>query len=201
MSIYWGLHCKTCNICSDATLNHGEHILRGIVKAAPYIHAALEADDSGYLEISVMGYGQGLISFLNNHTDHELELYNEYGEFKPVDHNLIALSDEARKKISDNITSGKYDHRPIIVSRPKPEPATLESLLDHTRKILDEAGPPPPSRIDVSERTFARFQRESFLPAASTVYGIEIHIDEKLPDNAIRVGDNVIYNIAKDQEV
>jgi len=56
MSTYWGLRCKTCDECSEQDINHGEEILRGLAKATPHIKAALDADKSGYLEFSIMGY-------------------------------------------------------------------------------------------------------------------------------------------------
>jgi len=84
MSTYWSLHCKTCSALSESDFNHGEHIIRGIVKAYPHIKAALEADDSHYLEVSVLGHGEELISFLHAHYPHDLELYNEYGQSEPL---------------------------------------------------------------------------------------------------------------------
>lgn len=85
MSNYWSMHCKTCNKYSESDFNHGEAILRGIAKASQHCQAALEADDSGYLEISVMGHGSELISFCANHDGHELELADEYGRFEPLE--------------------------------------------------------------------------------------------------------------------
>lgn len=85
MSNYWSMYCKTCSQHSESDFNHGEHILRGIVKAAAHCKAAKSADDSGYLEISVMGHGSELIDFCIAHEGHELELADEYGRFEPLE--------------------------------------------------------------------------------------------------------------------
>ena len=58
MSEEWGLHCKTCNKSTEDGINHGEEILRGLVRATPHIKAALDADKSGYLEFGIMAYNR-----------------------------------------------------------------------------------------------------------------------------------------------
>lgn len=87
MSTYWGLHCKTCNVLSGHDLNHGEEIIRGLVRATPHIKAALDADKSGYLEFSIMGHGYSdIMQFaVWDHAGHDLELNNEYGENEPIE--------------------------------------------------------------------------------------------------------------------
>jgi hypothetical protein len=84
MSRDWNMHCKTCNATSETDFGHGEHILRGIAKAFPHIQAAQKADDSGYLEVSVLGHGEELIAFLNEHTGHDLDIISEYGDIEPI---------------------------------------------------------------------------------------------------------------------
>ena len=87
MSEYWGLHCKTCDKSTDHDFNHGEEILRSLVKATPHIKAALDADKSGYLEFSIMGHhGSDITIFaLEEHVGHELEIESEYGYPEPIE--------------------------------------------------------------------------------------------------------------------
>lgn len=88
MSREWGLHCKTCDVSSVCEINHGEHILRSLVKAYPHIKAAQEADDSGYLVVSIMAHdwlADDIFSYLSNHHEHDLELIDEYGQLEPLE--------------------------------------------------------------------------------------------------------------------
>jgi hypothetical protein len=87
MSEYWGLHCKTCDESTNHVFNHGEEILRSLVRATPHIKAALDADKSGYLEFSIMGHhGSDITIFaLEEHVGHELELESEYGYREPIE--------------------------------------------------------------------------------------------------------------------
>lgn len=87
MSEYWGLHCKTCDMSTDHDFNHGEEILRGLVRATPYVKEALDADKSGYLEFSIMGHHwSNVIRFaVWDHVGHELEIESEYGYTEPIE--------------------------------------------------------------------------------------------------------------------
>ena len=86
MSEYWGLHCKTCDKSTDHDINHGEEILRGLVKAMPHIRAAKAVDNSSYLEFSIMGHrGSDIIGFAEDHAEHELLIESEYGYTEPIE--------------------------------------------------------------------------------------------------------------------
>lgn len=69
---------------SGFDFNRGEHIIRSMVKVYPLIHEAFLQDDSGYLEVSIMGHGSGLFGFLFTHFGHDLELFNEYGSARSL---------------------------------------------------------------------------------------------------------------------
>jgi hypothetical protein len=84
MSNYWRMHCKSRGHYSESDFNHGEEILRSMVKVFPHIKAAQDADESGYLEFNVMAHGSELFSFLREHEGHELDLADEYGRFEPI---------------------------------------------------------------------------------------------------------------------
>lgn len=88
MSKEWGLHCKGCDRYSVCEINHGEHILRSMVKVYPHIKAAQQADDSGYLEVSIMGHqhlADDIFNWLSEHGEHVLELIDEYGRVEPLE--------------------------------------------------------------------------------------------------------------------
>ena len=89
MSTNWGLQCKTCHVdtgCGD--LSNAKIVLRDIVSMTPELHNINQKDTMGYIEISLMGGGHNFIIppwvFVVDHKDHELELYNEYGDTEPI---------------------------------------------------------------------------------------------------------------------
>lgn len=84
MSNYCNLYCKTCGEYSKTDINHGERILRNVVKVAPGCKIALEADKDGYLSISVLNYGFELIDFAIEHGGHDLKIEDEYGKHLPL---------------------------------------------------------------------------------------------------------------------
>lgn len=84
MSTNWGYQCRTCDVRSGSIYNHGQDVLRGLAKAAPHIKAALEADESGYLEISALCDNGNAIFFLREHAGHDLELLSEYGDIETL---------------------------------------------------------------------------------------------------------------------
>lgn len=92
MSEYWILHCATCKKTpEDGDImwpNHGQSLLRMLVKVSPFVRQAYELDDTGYLEFAITGY-PGLAAswpFLWEHMDqgHEIVLMSEYGDTEPV---------------------------------------------------------------------------------------------------------------------
>lgn len=88
MSCSWGFYCKTCGSKSGHGLNHGDGVLDEIARVVPLIKQLCEADTSGYLEISILGWyscsNKGIIEWICEHGEHDLELCNEYGERKPL---------------------------------------------------------------------------------------------------------------------
>ena len=100
MSIEWYLYCKTCNNVMDDSINHGANILRSMVKAAPHIKAALDADTSGYLEVGIMAYSRDAIDFAIAHLGHELELHSENYDVVPlVQENVISEREKALEQL------------------------------------------------------------------------------------------------------
>lgn len=83
MSNYCSYHCKTCGAFTVSDINHGDHILRDVAKAAPYIKAALEAERE-YLDINISAHSGDFIPFLVEHYGHELEIHGEYGPPEPI---------------------------------------------------------------------------------------------------------------------
>lgn len=87
MSTYWGYQCKRDGATSEQWFNHGEHILRDCVKVWPYVKKIREESTSGSIEIHIMGYQElnVLWNFLEEHFEHGIELYSEYGEFGEIE--------------------------------------------------------------------------------------------------------------------
>jgi len=87
MSEYWGLYCKTCDKSTDHEFNHGEEILRSLVKATPHLKAAFDIDTSGYFEFHLMGHNWSDVTgfALEEHAGHELELESEYGNRETIE--------------------------------------------------------------------------------------------------------------------
>lgn len=95
MSREWGLHCKTCDSCSVNDFNHGERLLRSVVKGYPHIKALRDAIEGGYLDVSIMGYSSisdELFTWLAEHHAHELELRDEYGDCESLEEPLVSVS-------------------------------------------------------------------------------------------------------------
>ena len=85
VSTEWGVHCKTCDSSTIQGFNHGQAVVRSLIKAAPHIKAALAVDESGLLSFDVMGYRwSDIVDFVLEHTGHELELESEYGDTEPL---------------------------------------------------------------------------------------------------------------------
>lgn len=88
MSREWGLHCKTCDACSVNDFNHGESLLRTMVKVFPHIKTAQDVDTYGYLNVTIAGYGYlsgDFFEWLEEHAKHDLELEDEYGHREPLE--------------------------------------------------------------------------------------------------------------------
>lgn len=77
MSTYYGYRCRTCNLDSERPFNHGEDCLREAYDVRKEIAAIRQCWS---LEIAFMGYGGNCLEFLITHSEHDLCIYNEYGE-------------------------------------------------------------------------------------------------------------------------
>jgi hypothetical protein len=82
MSESWYFKCLKCD-----DLNHGDKILLNVLRHVDAIKSLLDSDESGYLQISIIGMGTEPIAFLNEHygEGHDVVVYSEYGKIKRVD--------------------------------------------------------------------------------------------------------------------
>ena len=87
MSKIWYFKCLKCDEYNADGLNHGDKILLNVLKHVDTIKSLLDNNESGYLEISIMGMGMVPITFLMEHygEGHDVVVYSEYGEIKRVD--------------------------------------------------------------------------------------------------------------------
>lgn len=88
MSCAWGFRCKKDGTETDTCFNHGEHILRSIATCWPLIQQLWDTDQSGYIEVGIMGHSYmeaELWEFLQKHFEHGLELCDEYGGIQPLE--------------------------------------------------------------------------------------------------------------------
>lgn len=87
MSESWHFKCLRCDEENEAGLNHGNEILLNVLRHVDAIKSLLDNDESGYLEISIMGMGTESIAFLMEHygEEHDVVVYSEYGKIKRID--------------------------------------------------------------------------------------------------------------------
>ncbi len=88
MSCDWGYRCKQDGAETETWFNHGEAILRSIVKCYPLIKQLQEEDKSRFIEVHILGHAwieADLWDFLQEHLEHGIELLNEYGESAPLE--------------------------------------------------------------------------------------------------------------------
>ena len=79
MSTYVGLYCEDCHDGDDLDFNHGEKIMAMLLKVAPKIIEIRELDDTGYLEMGLMGHPSTSLEFAIVHIGHNVVIRNEYG--------------------------------------------------------------------------------------------------------------------------
>jgi hypothetical protein len=86
MSEIWYFKCLRCDEKTEEGLNHGDKILLNVLNHVDTIKSLLDSDESGYIEISIMGRGMEPIDFLMEHygEGHDVVVYSEYGEIKRV---------------------------------------------------------------------------------------------------------------------
>lgn len=87
MSETWHFKCLKCDEDNEDGLNHGDKILLNVLRHVDTIKSLLDSDESGYLQVSIMGRGTEPISFLMEHygEGHDVVVYSEYGKIKRVD--------------------------------------------------------------------------------------------------------------------
>ena len=86
MSIRWGYRCIQDGATSEAWFSHGEHLLRLCASCWPLIKELRARDTHGYLEIHrLISTHEEVWSFLAEHSAHDVELLNEYGDAKPLE--------------------------------------------------------------------------------------------------------------------
>lgn len=78
MSTYMYVKCLDCKATCDTNMNHHEVLIRSFWKMREALYQVRDLDTEGYLEVSIMGYGQELPNFLMDHHNHTLELWDEY---------------------------------------------------------------------------------------------------------------------------
>jgi hypothetical protein len=89
LSTYYGLHCKPCNSFSGCGTNYAIDQLKALALLSPDIKALYDKDTTGALiittEFSWHERDKDLIDWLVKHANHNMEIYNEYGENIPFE--------------------------------------------------------------------------------------------------------------------
>jgi len=87
MSETWRFKCLRCDEENEDGLNHGDEILLNALRHVDTIKSLLDSDESGYLQISIMGIGTEPIAFLMEHyaDEHDVVVFSEYGNIKRID--------------------------------------------------------------------------------------------------------------------
>jgi hypothetical protein len=84
MSELWHFKCLNCEARNSEDLENGDKTLLGILEHIDDIRSILGGDESGFLEISIIGMGTDPVTFLMDH----------YGE----GHNIVIESDNGQIK-------------------------------------------------------------------------------------------------------
>lgn len=86
MSEIWHFKCLKCGEHNEDGLNHGDKTLLNVLAHVDAIHSLLDRDESGYIEVSIMGVGTEPIAFLMEHygEGHDVVVYSEYGKIKRI---------------------------------------------------------------------------------------------------------------------
>jgi hypothetical protein len=86
MSEIWYLKCLKCDERNNEGLDHGDKTLLNVLEHVDDIRSTLGGDESGFLEISIIGMGTEPITFLMEHygEGHDVVVENEYGDIKRV---------------------------------------------------------------------------------------------------------------------
>lgn len=86
MSEIWHLKCLKCEERNSEGLDHGSKILLNVLEHVDDIRSTLGGDESGFLEMSIIGMGTGPITFLMEHygEEHDVVVESEYGQIKRI---------------------------------------------------------------------------------------------------------------------
>jgi hypothetical protein len=88
MSTDYGFRCKQDGAVSESWFQSGERILRSLNTLWPAIKQLKEQDESGYLDVTIMGHSydeEDVWAFLSEHHAHGLEIRSEYGDIIPIE--------------------------------------------------------------------------------------------------------------------
>lgn len=93
MSTYYGYRCKQDGAESDQWFNHGEHVLRIAAKCWPAVKQVLEqselCDEYSYIQVKLGASHQAesdeIWSWLKEHYEHGIEIYNENRRSFPIE--------------------------------------------------------------------------------------------------------------------
>jgi hypothetical protein len=99
MSLYWHLRCDDCGADAETELNHGDEVLRAVVRVARHV-APVGESGRYHLDLHVQGYGGEPYAFAVEHMGHRLALASDVGHHEPVDAVDVvdrALLDAARR--------------------------------------------------------------------------------------------------------
>jgi hypothetical protein len=86
MSEIWNFKCLNCEERNNEGLDHGSKILLNVLEHIDDIRSILGDDESGFLEISIIGMGAEPITFLMDHygEGHDVVVESEYGDIKRI---------------------------------------------------------------------------------------------------------------------
>lgn len=84
MSTYWGLLCRSCDVSTGCALNHGEGTLAAFWAARAAV-AELQRCAFGVTIDLVGSWDRSPVDFVIEHADHDVVLWNEYGDQRPID--------------------------------------------------------------------------------------------------------------------
>lgn len=119
MATQWGLHCKTCMI--NGPQNFRENQLPAVVRVYPHLLAIQECQTYIHIEISNDYDEPNLMTFLYEHSAHDLAMVDEYGVVK--DFPLEAFEPETERV--PVIVEGKPLSETIIEDR---EPFSIADI-------------------------------------------------------------------------
>jgi hypothetical protein len=86
MSESWHFKCLTCEERNEEGLDRGDKTLLNVLEHVDDIRSFLGSDESGYIEVSIIGIGTEGVAFLMEHygEGHDVVVESEYGDIKRV---------------------------------------------------------------------------------------------------------------------